>query len=66
MRKKTGSYIVTMYDKYDEKEGWTFADNLQHGLAICKEHEQAKAGNTARLIQVLYNSVDNKWEYSPQ
>ena len=65
MKKITGHNLIELYDKYgskikskkDNSGGYIFS------LAIAKKWENKKAGNTAIISRILYNSIDNndKW-----
>jgi len=60
MQKKTGEFIVEMYDKYGHKEGWTYATGIIHGKRIAQEHEKDRQGNTAVVYRILYNTIDKE------
>ena len=65
MKKITGHNLIELYDEYGNKVKSKKETTGSYilSLAIAKKWENKKAGNTAVISRVLYNSIDNndKW-----
>lgn len=64
MQKRTGIYLVELYDNYGSKVNTVPADSYLEGLAQSREHMSENPDGSAVVMRVLYNTKEPRTSLS--
>lgn len=61
MRKITGMYLIERFDRFGVKKKTKTAEHFMSAKAKAAKYEAKEEGNSAVIMRVLYNTIEN-WD----